>query len=135
MADRFSGCALLFVERVEPLFGAEAVVRFAFFNEFDGIVFKKPHAFALHIRSVVASDVRTFVPRHAVFFERVVDNVDGAFDKSRLIGVFDTQNENAVFMTRGQVRVKGGAQVADVHVSGRTGRKTSANFAHLLLQI
>ena len=135
MSDRLPRRDLFLVEILQTFGVAEAVVRLALFDKLNGVVFKDSHALALNVGTVIAADVGPFVPRHAAFPKRVVNNVGGAVDETRLIRVFDAQNKDAVFMPGGQIRVKRGAKVADVHITCGTGRETSANLSHSLLQI
>ena len=77
-------------ERIEPFFGAEAVVRFAFAHQLLGVRTVHPKPFALDVGTVGAADVGAFVPGKPGAAQSVVYDVHRALDVTFLVGVLDT---------------------------------------------
>ena len=125
------GGALQRLHFVEPLLVAEAVVSIALLDELAGVFGIDFSALRLDIGADRAADVGAFVPVEAGFPQGLVDDVHRAFDEAFLIGVLDAQDEGAVLPARlgGEIGVKGGAQIAHVHVAGGARRKSGAGMA------
>ena len=88
-AAGFGGCAAL----VQLLFGAEAIIGGSFFHKLLGIRQINIFALRLDIRTVIAANIRAFVPIHAAVAQRAVNDLRRAFDIALLIGILDAQDE------------------------------------------
>ena len=120
--------ALLGVEGLQPLLGAEAVVSLALCHQLLGILLEHPHPLALHIGAHGAADVRALVPQQASLPHGIVNDVHRTFHIAALVGILDAEDEGAIVVLGHQVSIQGGAQVAHVHVArGRRG-KSGTNF-------
>ena len=120
--------ALLSMQGLQTLLGAEAIVCLALCHQLLGILFEHAHALALHIGAHWAADVRAFVPQQAGLPQGVVDDIHSALHIAALIGILDAQDEGAVLVLCHQVGVQGSAQVANVHITRGRRRKTGADF-------
>ena len=120
--------ALLGVQGLQTLLGAEAIVCLALSHQLLGILLEHAHALALHIGAHGAADVRAFVPQQAGLPQGVVDDIHSALHIAALIGILDAQDEGAILVLGHQVGVQGSAQVANVHITRGRRRKTGADF-------
>ena len=107
---------------------AEAAVGVTACDEQLGIFFIKSPPLGLDIRADRAANVRAFVMRQAAGAHGAVNDIDRALHIAALIGVLDAQDELAAGVPRDQVRIQRRAQIADVHIARRAGRKTGAHL-------
>ena len=98
---------------------AETVIGGAFLHEFFGVWEVKMFAFALDIGTVIAADVGAFVMGDSGGGKGFIDDVDGAVDVARLVGVLDAEDELPLLRTGEQKGVESGPEIADMHESGR----------------
>ena len=89
---------------------------------------KHTHALTLNIRTSRSADIRTLVPDKAGLFQRMINNIDRTLDIALAVGVLNPQNKGAVVFLRKQIRIQRRAQIPDVHIAGRTGRKSCSNL-------
>ena len=84
------------------------------------------------IGAVRAAFVGSFVPVETEPFEGVFDEGGGTFDIASLVGIFDAEDEFAVFASLfgDKIGVDGGTDVADMDIAGGAGGETSDNFFH-----
>ena len=71
--------ALLGVQGLQTLLGAEAVVSLALGHQLLGILLEHAHALALHIGADGAAHIRALVPQQAGLAQSVVDHVHSTF--------------------------------------------------------
>ena len=128
VVGHLTGSALLGVQSLQPLFGAEAVIGLALCHQLLGVLLEHAHALALHIGTHGAADIRTLVPQKAGLPQGVVDDIHSALHIAALIGVLDAQDEGAILVLGHQVGVQGSTQVANVHITRGRGCKTGADF-------
>ena len=129
-AGKFVGGVVF--ERIEPFFGAEAVVRFAFAHQLLGVRAVHPEPFALDVGAVGAADVGAFVVAQADGAQRIVYHLFRAVHIALAVGVFDPQDKLAALRPGNQIFIQRRTQVAHVHKSGGAGRKPGTNFFHLI---
>ena len=67
--------------------------------------------------------------RKAALAHGFIDHIHSAVHIAFLIGVFNAENEFPVVFPCNQIGIKRSAQVADMHISGWTGRKSSAHLS------
>ena len=120
--------ALLGVQCLQPLLGAEAVVGLALCHQLLSILLEHAHPLTLNVGAHRAADVRALVPQQAGLPQGVVDDIHSALNVTALVGVLNAQDEGAVLVLGHQVGVQRGAQVANMHVAGGRGGKTGADF-------
>ena len=120
--------ALLGVQGLQTLLGAETIICLALGHQLLGILFEHAHALALHIGAHGAADVRAFVPQQAGLPQGVVDDIHSALHIAALVGILDAQDEGAILVLCHQVGVQGSAQVANVHITRGRRRKTGADI-------
>ena len=108
--------------------GTETIMRAAQFYQFMRVFGIQRLALRLNVRTVIAADVRPFVPVHADSFQRVVNDFFGTLDKTLLVRIFNTENEVAAVGFGDEILVQCGSQVADVHIAGRAGGKSGSYF-------
>ena len=111
------------------VFIAEAAVGVAARDEQLGVFFIESPPLGLDIRADRTADVRALVMRQAAGAHGAVNDIDRALHIAALIGVLDTQDELAAGVPRDQIRIQRCAQIADVHIARRAGRKTGAHLA------
>ena len=128
VVSHLTGSALLGVQSLQALLGAEAVIRLALCHQLLGILLEHTHALALHIGAHGAADIRALVPQKAGLPQGVVDDIHSALHIAALIGILDAQDEGAILVLGHQVGVQGSTQVANVHITRRRRRKTGADF-------
>ena len=75
---------------------AEAVVGGAFFDKLFSVAAVKSFAFALDVGADAAIFIGAFVMFKSGAFQRGINNFDGVFDITRLVGIFNTQDEFAL---------------------------------------
>ena len=117
----------------DGFFITEAVVCSAEIDQFLRIfhVYTGTDPFTLNIRSDRAADIGTFIVFQTAVPHRVVDNICSTFHESALIGIFDPENEYALRILLGdQICPEGSSEISDMHIAGRTRRKSSTN-AHV----
>ena len=124
VVGHLTGSALLGVQSLQALLGAEAVIGFALCHQLLGILLEHAHALALHIGAHRAADIRALVPQKAGLPQGVVDDIHSALHIAALIGVLDAQDEGAILVLGHQVGVQGSTQVANVHITRGRGCKT-----------
>ena len=129
LAPGFSGGAAL----VQLLLGAEAIIGVAALDELLGVGHVHQLALGLHIRPVIAADIRPLIPVDAAATERLVDDLRRAFDEALLVGILNAQNEFAAHLLGVQVVIQGRPQAAQVHISRRRRRESCAYFHVILL--
>ncbi len=107
--DFFSVHDLL--EGVEPLLCAEAVVRFALFDEHFCVfhIQSALYPFGLHVRTDRTAKFRAFIRYEAGLLHGMLDDFNRAFHLPFLICVFYAENKISAFMLRDQVCVKRGS--------------------------
>ena len=120
--------ALLGVEGLQTLLGAEAVVGLALCHQLFGVLLEHPHPLALDVGADGAAHIGAFVPQQAGLPQGVVDDVHSALDVAALIGVLDAEDEGAVVVLGHQVGVQRGAQVANMHITRGRGGKSGADL-------
>ena len=107
---------------------AEAIVGLALLHQQMGILCVKVPPLGLDIGTHRAADIGTLVPGKAALLQGVVNDLGGALYQTALVGVLNAQDKPAPGVPGDQPGIKGGAQVADVHIS-RGGRgKTGADL-------
>ena len=108
-------------------------MRTAQLNQLVGIRSINIFALRLNIGAEITADIRAFVPSDTDHFQRIVDDINRAFDIAFLISVFNAQQKIAAGGFGYQIFIKRGAQVADVHIAGRTWSKTGTGFHFIFL--
>ena len=87
-------------------------------------------AFALPVRAVRATDIRTLVPLDTQPAQGIEDLLFGLAGGTHLIGIFDTQDELAAMLT-GEAQVEqGDIGSAYVRVTGRRRRNAGTDGGH-----
>ena len=109
------------------VFFAEAVVGGTVADKLLGIFPVDVAPFALDVGPAGTADIRPLVVGEAGGLERIVNDLDGAVDIAVLVGILDAQDEFSPLRTGQQIGVKGGPEVSDVHVTGRTRRKPGSH--------
>ena len=107
---------------------AETIMGTAQLNQLVGIFGIDRLSFRLDVRSVAAADIRPLVPIHANGFQGRINNVGCAFDIALLVGIFNPKQKIAAGRFGDQIFVQSGAQVADMHITGRRRRKSGSCF-------
>ena len=117
-------------QRRQSLLCAEAAVGLSLVDQFLRVfaVNTGAHALTLHIRANAAVLVGTFVLDEAGIGHCALDDIDSAFHIASLIGIFDPQNEIAVFVLGNQIGVKSGSEIAHMHSAGGTGSVSGSDF-------
>ena len=107
-ADLFAVLADSRPKRIQPFFGAEAVVCFALLNQLFRIfqVDAGLLAFRLYIGAHAAVLVRTFIMDKPGLLECTVNDIHRAFHESALIGIFNTQHKIAALMLCDEVGIQ-----------------------------
>src|SRR5439155_19117696 len=95
--------------------------------EFFQVALVKRCAFALQIGSVIAADMRTFVPVEAQPFQPFVNRRHCFLSVSFAVSVFDAQDEFPAVMPRKQPVEKRSSRTADVEIPSRRGGETNAD--------
>jgi hypothetical protein len=90
---------------------------------------------ALDIRPEWPSDVRTFIVKQTGGCKCPVYDIDSTVDNSFVVGVLNPYNKFPARLVGDQILVDSRAKIPDVHKSGRTGRKTGANFLGFIVDI
>ena len=83
---------------------------------------------ALHIGTVSAVFVRTFIMNQACLLQSPVDDVERALDKSLLIRILHSKDKVASFMLRDQICVQRCTEVSYMHPSRRARCKSCSYF-------
>ena len=105
-------------------------MRAAQINQFVSIFGINSFALGLNIRSVIAADVRSFVPVHPNPFECGINDIRSALNIAFLVGIFNTEDKISARCLGYQILIERRSQVADVHISGRAGRESGSYFHH-----
>ena len=79
----------------QSLLIAEAVVCLAFFYKLLGKGTIGVLSLALHIGSILAADVGTFIMAQSHLFQGIVDHIHSALYQALSIGIFDAQHKGA----------------------------------------
>ena len=111
-------------QRLQPLLGAKTKICVPLLHKLQGVLHVIVFALALHVRSELPADVGTFVvnqPRLLHGFEYVLH---AALDKTLPVGVLYPQNKPPARLFGVKIRVKRGAQTADMQIARRAWRKT-----------
>ena len=108
--------------------GAEAVVSVAALDQLLRVFLEHTHTLALNIRTAGAADIRTLVPVQTAGLEGSVYYISCALNVAPLIRVLDTENELSMVLSRDEVSIQRGAQIAYMHVPSRAGRKSCPDF-------
>ena len=125
---RFLAGLLLLLDLV-----AEAAVGVSALQQLFRVLFVKRQALALHVRADWAALVGALVVFQPGDGEAVIDHLHAVLHEPGLVGVLDAQDEPAFVLSRVQVRVQGGAQVADMHIPGGAGGKSRSYFHGVFL--
>src|SRR5690606_1931427 len=88
-----SSLLLLFAHRIELFRCAETVIRVSVRDKFFGMFFVDWQAFGLLVRRVWTTNINTLVVRNTRPRKRLIDNILGAFNKARAVGILDTNDE------------------------------------------
>jgi len=107
---------------------AETAVGVAFGQQLLGVFLVEAAALALRIRPHRPAFIRALVVLQAGHGESFVDDLHTVLHEPGLVGILYAQDENAFVLARVQVRVQGGAEVADMHVAGRAGSESGSDF-------
>ena len=108
---------------------AEAAIGMSARDQTLGILLIEAATLGLDIRTDGAADIWTFVVLQAALRHGLIDHIDSALNETALIGVLNPKDKLAAVMAGNQIRIKRGAQIADVHVARGARRKTRAHFA------
>ena len=95
----------LLVQGLQPLPGAEAVIRFAFVNQAAGILAVDCAALALDIGADGAADIRPLIVGQAGDAQRVIDDLHRLGDVALLVGVLNAQDKVAAVMLGDQIGI------------------------------
>ncbi len=117
-----------FVQCVKAFFRAEAVIRLALADKLFRIFAVNFLPLALHIRPVIAADIRPLVVFQTDLLQRVVDHVHGALNIAFPVGVLDAENKVPSIRFCNQIFKKSRPQVADVHKARRAWGESCPNF-------
>ena len=128
IAGRHAGSLLNGADLLQPVLVAEAVVGCALFHQLQRVVLEHSHALALDIGTDRTADVRPLIPDQAGFLQGVVDDIHRTLDIPLLVGILNAQDELAAVAARPEIGIQRGAQVAQMHIAGRAGRKARADF-------
>ena len=131
VAGRHAGSFLHLAHLLQPLLIAEAVVGVPAFHQLQGIFLEHIHPLALDIGADGSADIGTLIPDKAGFFQRFIDDLDGAFYLTLLVGVLNPQQKTAVVAFGDKIGEQRGTQVADVHIAGGAGGKPGTNMIEL----
>ena len=113
-------------------FAAETVVGLTQIDQFMRIftVDARSHTVGLHIGSVISADIRSFIMRKGTLFQCLVDDIDGTFDQSSLVGVLDPEYEITVIFFGDQIGIESCSEIADMHIAGRRRCESCSDFIH-----
>ena len=112
--------ALLLVEGVQPLFGAEAVISLALFHQLFRIGLVHILSLALYIRAVFTAHIRALVMLQAYHIQRAVNHIHRA--------IHQPQNEFPFLGFGDQIFIKRRSQITHMHKPGRTRRIPCSDF-------
>ena len=121
------GPFLFLPQPVQPCHGAETAVSVPLGDELFGVFPIDRQAFRLEVRAEIAADPGAFIPVNIQPIQAVEDGVHGAGDEPFPVGVLDADDEAAAVVTGKEPVEKGGADVADMRVTGRAGRIADAD--------
>ena len=120
--------AILIVEGVQPLLGTEAPIGVTGIQQKLSILCIESPALGLDVGADRAPQVRALIPVEATFAQCGVNDLGGAFHQAFLVGILNTENELAAAVAGDEPGVKGGAQIAHVHIAGGRGGKPGADL-------
>ena len=106
------------VEGVQPLLGTEAPIGVTGIQQKLSILCIEIPALGLDVGADRAPQVRALIPVEATFAQCGVNDLGGAFHQAFLVGILNTENELAAAVAGDEPGVKGGAQIAHVHIAG-----------------
>src|SRR3989338_8711714 len=118
---------LLFSHLVQSLGRTKAEIRLSRLDELLGMRSIEVQSLRLNIRSVRSIFARTFVEIDPGPLKSLDQVLDGTFDLSGLIGVFDAKYKSAAVMFGKEVIVERGSQSTDMEKSGRAWCESNAN--------
>ena len=113
---------------VELLLGAEAGIGLALVPKLLGGMLVQVQALGLGVGSKVATHLGTLVPVQAQPTHGAQDDLRVLVGGAGGVGVVDAQDERAAGVPGDEPGVKGGAQIAHVHIAGGRGGKPGADL-------
>ena len=108
---------------------AEAVIGAALFRQQAGVFAVGIPTLGLDIGSHGAADIGALVMVQVALGHGAVDDVGGSLHQPPLVGILDTEDKRAAMTAGNEPGIQGGTQIADVHITGRGGRKAGADLA------
>ena len=108
---------------------AETVIGAALFRQQASVFAVGIPTLGLDIGSHGTADVGALVMVQMALGHGAVDDVGSSLHQPPLVGILDTEDKRAAMTAGNEPGIQGGTQIADVHITGRGGRKAGADLA------